>query len=88
MSSASRKRSGIVLFPSSTARSSSFRHSGETTESGLITKMNESAASIPDPSSRRHGAAGGMSSASIQTFRPSLSNALFSSKTKSRSRCE
>jgi hypothetical protein len=53
-----------------------------------MTNTNASAASMPVPSSRRHGAPGGMSSASIQMFRPRRSSASFSRMTKGWSRRE
>jgi hypothetical protein len=55
------------------ARASSTPHSVEATESGLITNTNAFAASIPVPSSRRHGAPGGMSALSTQMCRPRVS---------------
>ena len=76
--SAGRRSTGTRRFPSSSARDSSLPHSGEATDSGLMTKTKASAASIPEPSSSRQGAPAGMSSASTQTTWPPPSSALFS----------
>ena len=81
--SAGRRSTGTRRFPSSSARESSLPHSGEATDSGLMTKTKASAASMPEPSSSRQGAPAGMSSASTQTTWPPASSALFSARTNS-----
>ena len=87
-SAAARKCTGTSRFPTSVARRSSSAHSGEATESGLMTNTKLFAASMPVPSSRRQGAPGGMSSLSIQMLRPRASSASLSRNTNAWSRRE
>ena len=73
---------GTSRLPRSTAWSYSFLHSVEASQWSLRQARKESAASMPLPSSSRHGVPAGMSSASSQSERPRRSASSISGSTE------